>query len=222
MWGVEPQPTKIKFCGLTDPGDAEVAVAAGAWALGVILWPGSPRRCRPAVAAEIAATHRRHAQIAGVFVNATLDEVARAADEIGLTMLQFHGDEGPVFCGEAARRTGCRVIKAARVRSGADIQALSAFHTDFHLLDSYRKGVPGGTGETFAWELARSHPREVPVILSGGLTPENVADAVAAVAPYAVDVASGVECGPGRKDHAKLEAFAAAVASATATVAQAG
>ena len=73
-------------------------------------------------------------------------------------MLQLHGDEGPAFCAEAARRTGCRVIKAARVRSGADIQALSAFHTDFHLLDSYRKGVPGGTGETFAWELARRPP----------------------------------------------------------------
>ncbi|MGZ4169461.1 MAG: phosphoribosylanthranilate isomerase [Solirubrobacteraceae bacterium] len=208
---------KIKFCGLTDPVDAEAAIAAGAWALGVILWPGSPRRCRPEVAAEIAAAHRRHAQIAGVFVNATLDEVARAADQIGLTLLQFHGDEGPVFCGEAARRTGCRVIKAARVRSGADIQALSAFHTDFHLLDSYRKGVPGGTGETFAWELARSHSGHVPMILSGGLTPDNVADAIATVQPYAVDVASGVEISPGRKDHDKLRAFAAAVA-ADATV----
>jgi phosphoribosylanthranilate isomerase len=215
---VDPHATKIKFCGLTDPGDADVAIAAGAWALGVILWPGSPRRCRPEVAAEIAATHRRHAQIAGVFVNATLDEVARAADQIGLTLLQFHGDEGPVFCGEAARRTGCRVIKAGRVRSGADIQALSAFHTDFHLLDSYRKGVPGGTGETFAWELARSHPLNVPLILSGGLTPDNVTDAIGAVQPYAVDVASGVETAPGRKDHDKLRAFAEAVAATAATV----
>jgi phosphoribosylanthranilate isomerase len=216
---MEPRPPRIKFCGLTDPADAEAAIAAGAWALGVILWPGSPRRCRPEVAAEIAATHRRHAQIAGVFVNATLDEVARAADEIGLTMLQFHGDEGPVFCGEAARRTGCRVIKAARVRSGADIQALSAFHTDFHLLDSYRKGVPGGTGEAFAWDLARSHPTSLPMVLSGGLTPDNVADAIAAVRPYAVDVASGVEdrAHPPRKDHDKLMAFAAAV-NATAPV----
>lgn len=217
MWGVDPQPTKIKFCGLTDAADAEAAIAAGAWALGVILWPGSPRRCRPAVAAEIAATHRRHAQIAGVFVNPTLDEVRRAADEIGLTMLQFHGDEGPIFCREAARRTGCRVIKAARVRSGADIQALTAFHTDFHLLDSYRKGVPGGTGETFAWDLARSHPRDISMILSGGLTPDNVGDAIAEVRPYAVDVASGVESAPGRKDHGKLEAFAEAVGASTMT-----
>jgi len=217
MWGVDAHATKIKFCGLTDPADADAALAAGAWALGVILWPGSPRRCRPAVAAEIAAAHRRQAHIAGVFVNPTLDEVARAADEIGLTLLQLHGDEGPAFCAEAARRTGCRVIKAARVRSGADIQAVSVFHTDFHLLDSYRKGVPGGTGETFAWELARSHPGRVPMILSGGLTPENVGDAIAAVHPYAVDVASGVESAPGRKDHDRLSAFAAAVSGAAVT-----
>jgi phosphoribosylanthranilate isomerase len=217
MWGVERYVTKIKFCGLTDPADADAALTAGAWALGVILWPGSPRRCRPAVAAEIAAAHRRQAHIVGVFVNPTLDEVARAADEIGLTLLQLHGDEGPAFCAEAARRTGCRVIKAARVRSGADIQALSVFHTDFHLLDSYRKGVPGGTGETFAWELARSHSGRVPMILSGGLTPENVGDAIAAVHPYAVDVASGVESAPGRKDHERLSAFAAAVSGAAVT-----
>jgi phosphoribosylanthranilate isomerase len=217
MSGVDPHATKIKFCGLTDPADADAAVAAGAWALGVILWPGSPRRCRQDVATEIAAAHRRQVQIAGVFVNATLDEVTRAADAIGLTLLQLHGEEGPAFCAEAARRTGCRVIKAARVRSGADIQALSAFHTDYHLLDSYRKGVPGGTGETFAWDLARSHPTAVPVILSGGLTPDNVAEAVAAVRPYAVDVASGVESAPGHKDHNKLSAFAAAVGATSIT-----
>jgi phosphoribosylanthranilate isomerase len=219
MCGVDSHAIKIKFCGLTRAADADAAVAAGAWALGVILWPGSRRRCRPAVAAEIAATHRRQVQVAGVFVNATLDEVTRAADEIGLTLIQLHGDEGPAFCGEAARRTGCRVIKAARVRSGADIQALGAFHTDFHLLDSYRQGVPGGTGETFAWDLARSRPSTVPVILSGGLTPENVSDAIAAVRPYAVDVASGVETAPGRKDHDRLNAFAAAVNATAATTA---
>ena len=222
MWGVEPAVPKIKFCGITEPADADAAIAAGAWALGVILWPGSPRRCRPDVAAEIAATHRRHAQIVGVFVKATLGQVAQAADSIGLTMLQLHGDEGPAFCAEAARRTGCRVIKAARVRSGADIQALSTFHTDFHLLDSYARGIPGGTGETFAWELARGHSEDVPVILSGGLTPDNVGDAIAAVHPYAVDVASGVESAPGHKDHRKLSAFAAAVATSAMTSTPAG
>jgi phosphoribosylanthranilate isomerase len=219
---VDPAVPKMKFCGITDLADAEAAVAAGAWALGVILWPGSPRRCRPEVAAEIAATHRRHVQIAGVFVNPTLDQVARAADEIGLNLLQLHGDEGPAFCAEAARRTGCRVIKAARVRSRADIQALSAFHTDFHLLDSYARGIPGGTGETFAWELARAHSGNVPMILSGGLRPENVGEAIAAVRPYAVDVASGVERSPGRKDHDKLRAFADAVGAVGALGAGAG
>ena len=129
-------------------------------------------------------------------------------------MVQLHGDEGPAFCAEAARRTGCKVIKAMRVRSGADIQALSSFHTDYHLLDSYAPGRPGGTGETFAWELARAHRGTPPLILSGGLNPDNVGDAIAAVRPFAVDVASGVETRPGHKDPDKLLAFAAAVRAA--------
>jgi phosphoribosylanthranilate isomerase len=129
-------------------------------------------------------------------------------------MIQLHGDEGPAFCAEAARRTGCKVIKARRIRSGADIQALAPFHTDFHLLDSYVPGQRGGTGVTFAWELAAGHRGTVPMILSGGLDPDNVGAAIAAVRPYAVDVASGVELSPARKDPAKLEAFAAAVRAA--------
>jgi phosphoribosylanthranilate isomerase len=158
--------------------------------------------------------------VAGVFVNATLDHVTQTADAVGLTVLQLHGDEGPAFCGEAARRTGCKVIKAARIRSGADIQALAPFHTDYHLLDSYVSGVPGGTGETFSWEIARAHRGPTPVILSGGLTPDNVAEAIATVKPFAVDVASGVESSPGRKDPGKLEAFAAAVRESAAVAAR--
>jgi phosphoribosylanthranilate isomerase len=204
---------KIKFCGITNPRDAADAVAAGAWAIGLIFWPRSPRRCELDGAAEIAAAHKRHVEIVGVFVNPTLAHVAMTADAIGLTMVQLHGDEGPAFCGEVARRTGCKVIKAARVRSRADIQALAPFHTDYHLLDSHVKGTPGGTGETFAWQLARAHDRRMPLILSGGLDAANVADAIAAVHPFAVDVASGVEASPGRKDPGQLEAFAAAVAS---------
>jgi phosphoribosylanthranilate isomerase len=149
--------------------------------------------------------------VVGVFVNPTLDHVAQVADAVGLTMLQLHGAEGPAFCAEAARRTGCKLIKAARVRSGTDIQALAPFRTDYHLLDGYVEGMPGGTGETFAWEIARVHPSSPPVLLSGGLRPDNVAEAIAAVRPFAVDVASGVESSPGRKDPDKLEAFAAAV-----------
>lgn len=202
---------KIKFCGVTSLADAEAAVSAGAWAVGLIFWPGSARACPPDVAGAIARALKRRAEVVGVFVNQTLEEVSATADAVGLTMLQLHGDEGPSFCSEAARRTGCRVLKAVRVRSGADIQALDSFHTDFHLLDSHTPGRPGGTGETFAWELASAHRGPVPVILSGGLTPQNVGAAIAATRPYAVDVASGVELSPGRKDPEKLRAFAEAV-----------
>jgi phosphoribosylanthranilate isomerase len=217
MWGVDTIAPKFKICGLTRPQDAEHATELGAWALGLILWPGSPRRCLPDIAAEIGARFRRRAEIVGVFVNPTLEEVTHAAEDLNLSLVQLHGDEGPVFCAEIARRTGCRVIKAARVRGRAEIQALSPFHTDFHLLDSHVTGVRGGSGETFAWELARGH-RGVPVILSGGLRAENVGEAISVVRPFAVDVASGVESAPGIKDPARLEAFAAAVA-ATAVVA---
>jgi phosphoribosylanthranilate isomerase len=206
---------RIKFCGLTSLRDAERAVATGAWAIGLIFWPHSPRRCELASAVEIGAALRRRVEIAGVFVNQPLDELTGIAESAGLTLLQLHGDEGPAFCAEAARRTGCKVIKAARVRSGADIQALGQFHTDYHLLDSYIPGKPGGTGETFSWELARNHKGPAPMILSGGLTADNVADAIAAVRPFAVDVASGVELSPGHKDPEKLEAFAAAVHAST-------
>ncbi len=209
--------TRIKFCGITRLDDAEFAVSAGAWAIGLIFWPRSPRRCELDAAGEIAGAVKRRAEVAGVFVNATLDHVAAMAEAVGLTMLQLHGDEGPAYCSEAARRTGCKVIKAVRVRSGADVRGLAAFHTDYHLLDSYVADVPGGSGETFSWEIARGNwiptrPR-VPVILSGGLNPDNVADAITAVHPYAVDVASGVELSPGRKDPAQMMAFAEAVRS---------
>jgi phosphoribosylanthranilate isomerase len=205
------QAPKIKICGVTSVQDAERAVAAGAWAIGLNFWPHSQRRCELEVAIEIAATLRRRAEIVGVFVNPKLQTIAATAETVGLTMLQLHGDEGPALCAEASRRTGCRVIKAMRVHSGADIQALAPFHTDFHLLDSYTPGLRGGTGETFSWELARGHLGSIPLILSGGLGPDNVAEAIAAVHPYAVDVASGIELSPGHKDPQKLQAFTAAV-----------
>jgi phosphoribosylanthranilate isomerase len=208
---------KIKFCGITSVEDAERGVAAGAWAIGLIFWPGSPRRCTLDAATEIAAALKRRVEVVGVFLNPTLAEVARTADAVGLTMVQLHGEEGPLFCAEVARRTGCKVIKAARVRSGADIQALEPFRTDYHLLDSYTPGKPGGTGETFAWKLALDHRRSVPVILSGGLKPETVGGAIAVVRPFGVDVASGVELEPGRKDPDKLQAFAEAVRATAAT-----
>jgi phosphoribosylanthranilate isomerase len=212
-------PPLIKFCGLTNLPDAQLAVDAGAWALGMILWPGSPRHCNQTEATRITTAFRRGGpELVGVFVNPTLDEVAHAADAIGLTMLQLHGDEGPVFCAEAARRTGCRIIKAASIRGNADLQAIEAFHTDFHLLDAHHPTKRGGTGETFDWALLAHRRSKIPLILSGGLTADNVGAAIEATRPFAVDVASGTELSPGIKDPAKLTAFAAAVA-ATAEVA---
>ena len=203
--------TRVKVCGITRLEDAELSVELGAWALGFILWERSPRAADPAVAAGIARAMRRRAELVGVFVNPTLDAVARAADALGLTHLQLHGDEGPAFCAEAGRRTGCKVIKAARVATGADLQALERFRTDFHLLDTAVEGLRGGSGRTWNWELAAHRRSKIPAILSGGLTPDNVAEGIAAVHPYAVDVASGVEASPGTKDPAKLEAFLTAV-----------
>jgi phosphoribosylanthranilate isomerase len=208
--------TRVKVCGITRLEDAELAVSLGAWALGFILWEPSPRFVDPAVAAGIARAMRRRAELVGVFVNASLDEVAHAADALGLTHLQLHGDEGPAFATEAGRRTGCRVIKAARIASGADLQALERFRTDFHLLDTRVEGKQGGSGERWDWELAAHRRSKVPAILSGGLTHENVADGIAAVRPYAVDVASGVEASPGIKDPDKVEAFLAAARPAEA------
>jgi phosphoribosylanthranilate isomerase len=206
--------TRVKICGITGPADARRAADLGAWAIGMIFWPGSPRKCDIEDAEAIGTELRRRLELTGVFVNATLDEVASIADRCGLTLLQLHGEEGPAYCREAARRTGCRVMKAVRVRDAAQVKDLQRFHTDFHLLDAYSPRSPGGTGETFAWDLARRHGAEPPVVLSGGLTPENVGEAIAAGRPFAVDTASGTEAAPGRKDPAKLTAFFRAVEAA--------
>jgi len=201
---------RVKFCGITRVEDAREAVRLGAWAIGLNHSELSPRRCDPATALEISSELRRQAEIVGVFVNPTLPEVATAVENEQLSMIQLHGDEGPSFCQEAARRTGCKVIKALRVRSTADIQAAEAYRTAFHLFDAHRPGTVGGTGESFDWELLAGRRSEVPMILAGGLDPDNVAEAIAIATPYAVDVASGVESIPGIKDHALMAAFAEA------------
>jgi len=197
----------VKVCGITRREDAELAAGLGAWAVGLILWPGSPRACDPAAAAGIAAALRRRTAVVGVFVDPTLDELAAAADTIGLTHLQLHGDVGPAFCAEAGRRTGCRVIRAFTIRSGADVLDAGRFHVDYHLFDTR---TIGGTGETWDWKLARQRLGSIPLIASGGLTPENVGEAIAAIDPWGVDVASGVESAPGIKDPDKVRAFLAA------------
>ncbi|HLM86755.1 MAG TPA: phosphoribosylanthranilate isomerase [Solirubrobacteraceae bacterium] len=208
---------KVKICGITSLADAELAVSLGSWALGMIFYEGSPRSCSLAQAQEITAALRRRVELCGVFVNAPLHEIVGVSEALGLSLLQLHGEEGPSFCAEARRRTGARVIKAAQVSGPGDVRNVERFHVDFHLLDarartSARAGLRGGTGETFDWTLLRARRSKVPLILSGGLHAENVAAAIAATHPYAVDSASATEAAPGRKDPEKLRAFFAAVA----------
>jgi phosphoribosylanthranilate isomerase len=198
----------VKICGITRPEDAELAVSLGAWAIGLIFHSPSPRAVDPAVAARIGTDMHRRVEVCGVFVNRPLDEVAQLAETCSLTMLQLHGDEGPEYCAAAARRTGAKVMKAARVKDAASLQALNAFRrVDYHLVDAHHPDLFGGTGETFDWQLLRTRRSKVPLVLSGGLTPDNVADAIRAVHPWGVDSASGTEAGPGVKDPAKVEAF---------------
>ena len=204
---------RVKICGNTSLADAQEAARLGAWALGVIYAEQSPRRCDPAVAAEIGAALRRRCEIVGVFVNPTLDEVSREVENAQLSMVQLSGDEGPAFCTEVARRTGAKVMKAVRVSSAADIHGAEAFRTDLHLFDTRRSGLYGGTGETFDWDLLTHRRSIVPAVMAGGLTPANVANAIAIASPYAVDVVSGVESEPGRKDHEALAQFFAATKS---------
>jgi phosphoribosylanthranilate isomerase len=199
--------TKVKVCGMTNLADAEHAAAHGAWAIGLIHHRDSPRFVQPEVAEEIGAALKRRCEIAGVFVNSTLEEVVEAAERENLTLLQFHGEEGPSFCLEAGRRTGAKVIKAMRVTTGADVKAAEAFRTDFHLFDGYWHGIHGGTGKSFDWDLVSKRRSKVPMILAGGLNASNVAQAIDLVRPFAVDVVSGVESEPGRKDQAEVQAF---------------
>jgi phosphoribosylanthranilate isomerase len=236
---VEVVTTNVKICGITRLEDAELAVVLGAWAVGMVFYEPSPRRCSLEEAQRITATLRRQVELCGVFVNATLEEVERTSEELGLTLVQLHGDEGPAFCEEVGRRTGAKIIKAVQVAGEWDIRDVERFHTDYHLLDAHAQGpsprrpgadeahgpsgeegrasgekaprLRGGTGETFEWGLVAQRRSTVPLILSGGLGPRNVAEAIATVRPFAVDSASGTEAAPGRKDPEKLRAFFAQV-----------
>ncbi len=210
----EPE-TKVKVCGVTRLGDAELAVSLGAWAIGTIFYEGSPRRCSLEQAEAISRALRRKTQIAGVFVNESLPRIAEIAERLQLAIVQLHGDEGPSFCAEVARRTGAKVCKAVQVSAAGDLRELERFHVDLHLADAKgAHGERGGTGATFDWTLLAGRRSHVPLILSGGLSAENVAEAIATARPFAVDVASGVEAAPGHKDEAKLRAFFEAVRSA--------
>ena len=210
----------MKICGLTSLADAEMALENGAWALGCVMWDGSPRACDPADAQLIARRLGRSAEICGVFVDEPLDDVSRLVEATGFTMVQLHGDEGPSYCEELGRRTGAKIVKVGRVGSAADLRDMERFrNVDYHLLDTRRTGLPGGTGESWDWELAADRRSPVPLIVSGGLSPGNVGEAISAAKPFAVDVASGVEEEPGVKDPEKLQAFMAAVAGESEPVA---
>ena len=213
---------RVKVCGITNLEDAGFCAESGAWALGMIFFEGSKRRCDVDEAARISDELRRKLELAGVFVNAPLDEVAAIADACSLSLIQLHGDEGPAYCTEVARRTGAKVVKAVRARDRQAVRALLAYRNgvSFHMVDAYVPGERGGTGETFNWELvAERRHSPLPLILSGGLTPDNVGEAIHAVRPWAVDSASGTDIEPGRKDHARVTALMRAVEHASAPTA---
>ncbi len=196
---------RVKICGITNVEDALLAARAGADALGLIFAPESPRRVTLARAAAICRRLPPLLLRIGVFVNAPAAEVRRAVIACGLDAVQLHGEEPPSAC----RTIPVRVIKAFRLKEGADLPRLRRYRVDAWLVDAHASdGRRGGTGTLANWALARrAATMERPLILSGGLAPSNVAAAVRAVRPYAVDACSGVERAPGRKDPSKLEAF---------------
>jgi phosphoribosylanthranilate isomerase len=203
--------TRVKICGITNLADALAAVEAGADALGLNFFEGSPRHVSMNKAAEISKKLPPFVMRAGVFVNADEDLVTRAIAECNLSLLQFHGDETPEFC----TQFGLMSMKAFRIRDAESLKELPNYQTDAYLLDAYLPEARGGTGEKFNWDLAIEALKfGKPVFLAGGLTPENVATAVQKVRPFGVDVSSGVESSPGKKDRAKILAFIAAVRKA--------
>lgn len=194
---------KTKICGITNLEDALLAVDAGADALGFVFFKESPRHIFPEQAAAIIRHLPPLVQIVGLFVNETLDTVNETADLCGLDIVQLHGDESPEFC-TAVRR---RVIKALRVKDITCLDSINDYRVAAILLDAWSPTAHGGTGLTFNWEVAASVAQTGCIILAGGLTPDNVADAVRQVRPYAVDVSSGVESSPGKKDPQLVQTF---------------
>lgn len=198
----------VKICGITSTDDARSVVDCGADAIGLMFYTPSPRFVSMETAARIAAVVSPGVMKVGVFVNPTGELVREALGACGLDMLQFHGDETPGFC----RGFGVRSMKAFRIRDAGSLAALKSYDTEAWLLDAYVAGSLGGSGVSFNWDLAVEAVRlGRPVYLAGGLTPENVGEAVRRVRPYGVDVSSGVESAPGRKDAEKIRAFVAAV-----------
>jgi phosphoribosylanthranilate isomerase len=201
----------VKICGITNLRDAIAAAEAGADALGFVFYESSPRFVSFETAARIIARLPPSLTKVGLFVDAPKELVLRAIRQCDLTLLQFHGAESPGFC----LQFGMASMKAFRIKDAASLQALPDYRTDAWLLDAYSPDKAGGTGETFNWDLAVQAQRwDRPIFLAGGLTPDNVAQAIHHVRPYAVDVSSGVESAPGKKDPIKVQSFIRAAKSA--------
>jgi phosphoribosylanthranilate isomerase len=202
---------KIKICGITNLEDAFLAAELGADALGFIFYAKSPRKVAPETAREIIAQLPPFVAAVGVFVDEAAAAVRDLAAQVGLDWVQLHGQESPDYC----RGLGWRVIKGFRIKDESSLEELEPYQgaVQAFLLDTYKKGQVGGTGVSFDWQLAREAKKYGRIILAGGLTSENVAQAIAMAQPQAVDAASGTEAAPGRKDPEKLRAFFKAVRS---------
>lgn len=202
---------KVKICGITNLADAQAAVGEGADLLGFVFYEKSPRHITVQAARDIVRQLPPFVARVGVFVNAREELISQALGECGLNVLQFHGDESPEDC----LKFGAMSLKAFRVRDEASLKSFPAYQTNGWLLDACAPGARGGTGATFNWDLAvEAQKFGRPIFLAGGLTPENVGEAVRRVRPFAVDVSSGVESAPGKKDAAKVRAFIAAARQA--------
>jgi phosphoribosylanthranilate isomerase len=196
----------VKICGITSLEDAHAVVEAGADALGFVFYAPSPRYVTPEQAAQIIRTLPPFVTTVGLFVDATLDTVDETVARCGLDRVQLHGRETPEFCRQITRP----VIKAIRIKDAESLTHVPDYKVSAYLLDAYVEGaLPGGTGTSFSWELAVQAMPYGPVILAGGLTPENIKIAIAQIRPYGVDVSSGVERAPGVKDHQKVCQFIA-------------
>lgn len=197
--------TRVKICGITNVGDAMAAVAAGADALGFVFFEKSQRNVSLKQAAQLMSEIPAFVTTVALFVNASQSFVEKVVHETGVDLLQFHGDEDEMFCSQFSRP----YIKAIRMKANTDLRKLA---NEFHssqalLLDTYVKGVPGGTGESFNWEWVLQQGVSKPIILAGGLKPGNVNSAVQLTNVYAVDVSGGVEASPGIKNHNKIQEF---------------
>lgn len=200
---------RIKICGITNEKDALWAVNLGADYIGFNFYKNSPRKISPKLVAQIIGKLPAFTQPVGIFVNEEMKAVKRIAEKCRLNLVQLHGEESPEYCRELQVQSArLKIIKAFRIRDKESLEGMEKYSVDYYLLDSYVPGIEGGTGEVFNWDMA-VEAKQVgkPVFLAGGLTPDNITQAIEKVNPYGVDVASGVERTPRRKDYDLMREF---------------